>query len=58
MSGSGSNTSRVTYKDAWVDIDVGSKLLRRIAKMAPRIEAFGGLFPLDNHLILIICLII
>ncbi|KAH9792649.1 phosphoribosylformylglycinamidine cyclo-ligase [Citrus sinensis] len=45
----------VTYKDAWVDIDVGSKLLRRIAKMAPRIEAFGGLFPLDNHLILIIC---
>ncbi|GAY68039.1 hypothetical protein CUMW_261050 [Citrus unshiu] len=37
----------VTYKDAWVDIDVGSKLLRRIAKMAPRIGAFGG----DSYLV-------
>ncbi|KAA8547959.1 hypothetical protein F0562_004388 [Nyssa sinensis] len=36
-----------TYKDAGVDIDAGSELVRRIAKMAPRIGGFGGLFPLD-----------
>ncbi|KAH8489098.1 hypothetical protein H0E87_024658 [Populus deltoides] len=34
---------RLTYKDAGVDIDAGSELIRRIAKMAPGI---GGLFPL------------
>ena len=37
---------RLTYKDAGVDIDAGSELIRRIAKMAPGIGGFGGLFPL------------
>lgn len=36
----------LTYKDAGVDIDAGSELVRRIAKMAPGIGGFGGLFPL------------
>ncbi|KAL6988202.1 Phosphoribosylformylglycinamidine cyclo-ligase, chloroplastic/mitochondrial, partial [Sarracenia purpurea var. burkii] len=35
-----------TYKDAGVDIDAGTELVRRIAKMAPGIGGFGGLFPL------------
>lgn len=38
----------LTYKDAGVDIDAGSELVRRIAKMAPGIGGFGGLFPLGN----------
>ncbi|KAG8362909.1 hypothetical protein BUALT_BualtUnG0024900 [Buddleja alternifolia] len=33
-------------KEAGVDIDAGSELVRRIAKMAPGIGGFGGLFPL------------
>ncbi|KAL6500626.1 Phosphoribosylformylglycinamidine cyclo-ligase, chloroplastic [Orobanche hederae] len=42
----------LTYKDAGVDIDAGSELVRRIAKMAPGIGGFGGLFPLgDNYLV-------
>ena len=36
----------LTYKEAGVDIDAGSELVRRIAKMAPGIGGFGGLFPL------------
>ena len=36
----------LTYRDAGVDIDAGSELVRRIAKMAPGIGGFGGLFPL------------
>ncbi|KAM5577547.1 phosphoribosylformylglycinamidine cyclo-ligase, chloroplastic/mitochondrial [Rosa sericea] len=41
-----------TYKDAGVDIDAGSELVRRIAKMAPGIGGFGGLFPLgDSYLV-------
>lgn len=36
----------LTYKGAGVDIDAGSELVRRIAKMAPGIGGFGGLFPL------------
>lgn len=36
----------LTYKDAGVDIDAGSELVKRIAKMAPGIGGFGGLFPL------------
>lgn len=36
----------LTYKDAGVDIDAGSELVRRIAKMAPGIGGFGGLYPL------------
>lgn len=35
----------LTYKDAGVDIDAGSELVKRIAKMAPGIGGFGGLFP-------------
>lgn len=42
----GDNTKGLTYKDAGVDIDAGSELVRRIAKMAPGIGGFGGLFPL------------
>ncbi|KAE9608679.1 hypothetical protein Lal_00020769 [Lupinus albus] len=38
----------LTYKDAGVDIDAGSELVRRIAKMAPGIGGFGGLFPLGD----------
>ncbi|XP_062025507.1 phosphoribosylformylglycinamidine cyclo-ligase, chloroplastic/mitochondrial-like [Rosa rugosa] len=38
-----------TYKDVGVDIDAGSELVRRIAKMAPGIGGFGGFFPLGDH---------
>uniref|UniRef100_A0A2P2PJ58 phosphoribosylformylglycinamidine cyclo-ligase n=1 Tax=Rhizophora mucronata TaxID=61149 RepID=A0A2P2PJ58_RHIMU len=38
----------LTYKDAGVDIDAGSELVRRIARMAPGIGGFGGLFPLGD----------
>ncbi|GMH02328.1 hypothetical protein Nepgr_004167 [Nepenthes gracilis] len=42
----------LTYKDAGVDIDAGSELVRRIAKMAPGIGGFGGLYPLgDSYLV-------
>ncbi|KEH20906.1 phosphoribosylformylglycinamidine cyclo-ligase [Medicago truncatula] len=42
----------LTYKDSGVDIDAGSELVRRIAKMAPGIGGFGGLFPLgDSYLV-------
>lgn len=47
-SGSGSEVRGLTYKDAGVDIDAGSELVRRIAKMAPGIGGFGGLYPLGN----------
>jgi len=36
----------LTYRDAGVDIDAGAELVRRIAKMAPGIGGFGGLYPL------------
>ncbi|XP_024021841.1 phosphoribosylformylglycinamidine cyclo-ligase, chloroplastic/mitochondrial [Morus notabilis] len=42
------NSAGLTYKDAGVDIDAGSELVRRIAKMAPSIGGFGGLFPLGD----------
>lgn len=47
-AGDGSVYTRdsLTYKAAGVDIDAGSELVRRIAKMAPEIGGFGGLFPL------------
>ncbi|KAH7861632.1 hypothetical protein Vadar_028658 [Vaccinium darrowii] len=55
MSSNSSNqveTGGFTYKDAGVDIDAGSELVRRIAKMAPGIGGFGGLFPLgDSYLV-------
>lgn len=41
MSGGGKG---LTYKDAGVDIDAGTELVSRIAKMAPEIGGFGGLY--------------
>jgi len=42
----------LTYKDAGVDIDAGTELVRRIAKMTPGIGGFGGLFPFgDSYLV-------
>ncbi|KAF6155604.1 hypothetical protein GIB67_034699 [Kingdonia uniflora] len=47
-----SGEERMTYKGAGVDIDAGSELVRRIAKMAPGIGGFGGLFPHgDSYLV-------
>ncbi|XAR54890.1 Phosphoribosylformylglycinamidine cyclo-ligase [Bertholletia excelsa] len=51
-SGNQGGSSGLTYKEAGVDIDAGSELVRRIAKMAPGIGGFGGLFPLgDSYLV-------
>jgi phosphoribosylformylglycinamidine cyclo-ligase len=53
LSCSGTSSGReggLTYKDAGVDIDAGAELVRRIAKMAPGIGGFGGLFPYSNEL--------
>lgn len=47
-SGHNSEVDSLTYKDAGVDIDAGSELVRRISKMAPGIGGFGGLFPLGD----------
>ncbi|XP_042516386.1 phosphoribosylformylglycinamidine cyclo-ligase, chloroplastic-like [Macadamia integrifolia] len=47
-----SGVGALTYKDAGVDIDAGSELVRRIAKMTSGIGGFGGLFPLgDSYLV-------
>lgn len=43
--GSIGENDRLTYKSAGVDIDAGTELVRRIAKMAPGIGGFGGLYP-------------
>lgn len=43
---SGESPEGLTYKDSGVDIDAGTELVRRIAKMAPGIGGFGGLYPL------------
>ncbi|CAH9123431.1 unnamed protein product [Cuscuta epithymum] len=52
ISSTENKVSSLTYKDAGVDIDAGSELVRRIAKMAPGIGGFGGLFPLgDSYLV-------
>ena len=40
----------LSYKEAGVDIDAGAELVKRIAKMAPGIGGFGGLFPLGKDL--------
>ncbi|KAL5560965.1 hypothetical protein UlMin_030712 [Ulmus minor] len=51
-SGAADTDGGLTYKDAGVDIDAGSELVRRIAKMAPGIGGFGGLYPLgDSYLV-------
>ncbi|KAL6500814.1 Phosphoribosylformylglycinamidine cyclo-ligase, chloroplastic/mitochondrial [Orobanche gracilis] len=41
----GAGDEGLTYKGAGVDIDAGSELVRRIAKMTPGIGGFGGFFP-------------
>jgi len=41
-------SQRLTYKQAGVDIDAGTELVKRIAKMAPGIGGFGGLFPFGD----------
>ncbi|KAE8681645.1 Phosphoribosylformylglycinamidine cyclo-ligase [Hibiscus syriacus] len=52
MSKESDGSGGLTYKDAGVDIDAGTELVRRIAKMAPGIGGFGGLFPLgDSYLV-------
>jgi phosphoribosylformylglycinamidine cyclo-ligase len=43
-----SNGAGLSYKDAGVDIDAGTELVRRIAKMALGIGGFGGLYPLGE----------
>ncbi|XVE73400.1 hypothetical protein DITRI_Ditri11bG0115100 [Diplodiscus trichospermus] len=52
MAKDSDGSAGLTYKDAGVDIDAGSELVRRIAKMAPGIGGFGGLYPLgDSYLV-------
>ncbi|KAG0573220.1 hypothetical protein KC19_VG159200 [Ceratodon purpureus] len=46
------NGGGLTYKGAGVDIDAGTELVRRIAKMTPGIGGFGGLYPFgDSYLV-------
>jgi phosphoribosylformylglycinamidine cyclo-ligase len=40
-------TTALTYKKSGVDIDLADKLVDHIAKKAPAIGGFAGLFPLD-----------
>lgn len=42
------SSQSLTYKEAGVDIDAGTELVKRIAKMAPGIGGFGGLFPFGD----------
>ena len=42
------NGAGLSYKDAGVDIDAGTELVQRIAKMAPAIGGIGGLYPLGE----------
>lgn len=49
MSKKDDNTESLSYKGSGVDIDAGTELVRRIAKMAPGIGGFGGLFPLGKQ---------
>ncbi len=41
------SSSTLTYKKSGVDIDLADKLVDHIAKKAPAIGGFAGLFPLD-----------
>ncbi|PWZ09950.1 Phosphoribosylformylglycinamidine cyclo-ligase, chloroplastic/mitochondrial [Zea mays] len=51
-STSSGGEGRLTYKDGGVDIDADAELVRRIARMAPGIGGFGGLFPYnDDYLV-------
>jgi phosphoribosylformylglycinamidine cyclo-ligase len=46
------NGGGLTYTDAGVDIDAGTELVRRIARMTPGIGGFGGLYPFgDSYLV-------
>ena len=49
MSKKDDDTESLSYKGSGVDIDAGTELVRRIAKMAPGIGGFGGLFPLGTQ---------
>uniref|UniRef100_A0A0D3DT77 phosphoribosylformylglycinamidine cyclo-ligase n=2 Tax=Brassica oleracea var. oleracea TaxID=109376 RepID=A0A0D3DT77_BRAOL len=52
MSKKDDGIESLSYKGSGVDIDAGTELVRRIAKMAPGIGGFGGLFPLgDSYLV-------
>jgi phosphoribosylformylglycinamidine cyclo-ligase len=48
MAAGNANGGGLTYKDAGVDIDAGTELVRRIAKMTPGIGGFGGLYPFGD----------
>lgn len=43
----------LTYKQAGVDIDAASDLIRRIQKMCPDIGGFGGIYPLNDDQFLV-----
>lgn len=49
MSKKDDDTDSLTYKDSGVDIDAGTELVKRIAKMVSGIGGFGGLFPLGIY---------
>ncbi|CAJ2633067.1 unnamed protein product [Trifolium pratense] len=44
----GEGDEGLAYSGAGVDINAGSELVRRIAKIAPGIGGFGGFFPSDD----------
>ncbi|CAJ2633068.1 phosphoribosylformylglycinamidine cyclo-ligase, chloroplastic/mitochondrial-like [Trifolium pratense] len=44
----GEGDEGLAYNGAGVDINAGSELIRRIAKIAPGIGGFGGFFPSDD----------
>ncbi|KAL6553705.1 hypothetical protein OROGR_007547 [Orobanche gracilis] len=48
----GAGDEGLTYKGAGVDIDAGSELVRRIAKLTPGIGGFGGFFPHGDEYII------
>ena len=42
----------IRYKEAGVDIDAGTELVKRLQKLCPEIGGFGGLYPFgDNYLV-------